>query len=72
MRNPYDMLDFLLEFKVNSQILKDLKSKRNRGEKFTLREFSLLDQMFDTEICRLKRIFYLKFDETLVNYWDRI
>jgi hypothetical protein len=65
MYNPYDMLDFLLSYKVNDQFLMELKHKLDSREKFTQREISYLDSMFQREIARLRRITQSRFNASL-------
>jgi hypothetical protein len=65
MYNPYDMLDFLLSYKVNDQYLKELKPKLDTNEKFTRNELSYIESMFKREIDRLRRITRTRFNATL-------
>jgi hypothetical protein len=65
MYNPYDMLDFLLSYKVNDQYLKELKPKLYSRKDFTRKEISYIQSMFQREIDRLRRISRTRFNNSL-------
>jgi len=65
MYNPYDMLDFLLSYKVNDKYLKELKIKLYSRQVFTRKELSYIESMFQMEIDRLRRITRTRFNQSL-------
>lgn len=60
------MLDFLLEFKQNSTTLKEMKKKKSPLEK---KEYDYIEDMFNLELNRLKRIYQTKFNDSLIQFW---
>lgn len=63
--NPYDMLEFLLSYKLNDAILKALNPKIYTREKFSPEEFSYIETTFKCEIARLRRITTTRFKQSL-------
>jgi hypothetical protein len=64
MYNPYDMLDFLLSFKINDAYLKALHPKIYNRKPFTAEEISYIESIFQCEISRLRRITNTRFKQT--------
>ena len=62
--NPYDMLEFLLSYKVNDATLNALNHKIYTKKEFTQKELSYIESIFQCEIARLRRITNTRFKQT--------